>query len=321
MNIVREYIFEKFTEDSDPIKDMGIGMRIAISRDKNYHKWLRGKKDTDDNALVYSAEHGKLDFVNYLLSIGADVHHGGDWALRLASRNGHSEVVKALLDAGADIHIWNDEPLQSACANGHIKVVEILLTAGADFIRPSQYVGKCFTRTGAVLLRAIQGGSIKIVKTLLKAGADDKGLTDGTLLWVAREKGRTKMIKFIEDYMEKHKNVVKESLNEKFTEDSDPIEDMGIGLRHGKNFTNKEEFITHLVRILKHIYGGEIPDDILTYTDNDGTLPNSVYEKLYKFLHKYKYSFANHTNFDRGISFDWPRALKFKLFQLGYEEK
>lgn len=39
---------------------------------------------------------------------GADIHAGGDWALRWAAINGHSDIVKYLVEKGADIHAMNE---------------------------------------------------------------------------------------------------------------------------------------------------------------------------------------------------------------------
>jgi len=124
----RANLNEKFTEDSDPIDDLGIGTRHKIS------KWMKGKgeEDTDNNALVACARHGKTEWVEYLINRGADVHTWDDFALRSASHNGHAEVVKLLLNAGANVHDGNDHALRWASYHGHAEVVKILLNAGAD---------------------------------------------------------------------------------------------------------------------------------------------------------------------------------------------
>ena len=52
-----------------------------------------------------SAANGHVDAVELLLDSGADVHTGGEWALRLASGYGHAAVVQLLLQHGADSHV------------------------------------------------------------------------------------------------------------------------------------------------------------------------------------------------------------------------
>jgi ankyrin repeat protein len=127
MKIVREHINEKFVEDSDPVTDMGIGTRAQISR------WMEERRqlDTDDNALVLCAAHGKLEWVKFLIAAGADVHYWYDYALRWAAENGHLEIVKELLKAGADVHAKApDSPapsaLKAAQKQGHQDVVNFL---------------------------------------------------------------------------------------------------------------------------------------------------------------------------------------------------
>ena len=158
MKILREHINEKFTEDSDPVADMNIGMMHQIKL------WMKsiGKLFTNkDHFLIFSAEYGKLDFVEYLLAAGANVHANNDYALRWASNYGHTGVVKVLLAAGADVHTYDDYALRYASAMGRTEVVKVLKNH------------------------------------------------------IAKEKRKK----------------VKESVNEKFTEDSDPIYDMNIGIR------------------------------------------------------------------------------------------
>jgi len=185
VKIIREHINEKFTEESDPIADMNIGMMHQI---KLWMKSIDEPFRNKDNALECSAVYGKLDFVEYLLAAGADVHADDDYALRYASDNGHTEVVKVLLAAGANVHARDDLALQWASIHGRTEVVKVLLAAGADVHTDNE----------------------------------------GALRW-ASNNGHTEVVKVLKDHIAKEKKI-KESVNEKFTEDSDPIEDMSIGL-------------------------------------------------------------------------------------------
>jgi len=195
MKLLREHINEKFTEDSDPIADMNIGMIHDIKLwMKSMGKLFRNK----DHALACSAIYGKLDFVEYLLAAGANVHANNDYALRWASNYGHTGVVKVLLAAGADVHTYDDYALLWASVNGHTEVVKPLLAAGAN------------------------------------VHADN----DHALKW-ASVNGHTEVVKVLKDHIAKEKRKkVKESVNEKFTEDSDPIHDLGIG---GISFEEKRK--------------------------------------------------------------------------------
>jgi hypothetical protein len=184
-----KFINEKFTQDSDPIADMNIGM---IHQIKLWMKSIDQPFIDKDNALIFSAYYGKLDFVKYLLAAGADVHANDDYALRWASEYGHTEMVKVLLAAGADVHTKDNYALRWASNNGHTEVVKVLLAAGAD------------------------------------VHAND----DLALQW-ACSNGHTEVVKVLKDHIAKEKRKkIKESLNEKFTEDDvDPIKSMGIGAK------------------------------------------------------------------------------------------
>ena len=214
---VRESLYEKFVQDSDPIADMGIGM---INKIKEWIKSI-GREFIEEDLLCICARHGKTEFVKYLLDAGVDVHEDGDRALRFASENGHTEIVKLLLDAGADVHADGDWALQLASYYGHVDVVKIL----------KDHIAK-----------------------------------------------------------EKKNKVVKESLNEKFVQDSDPIKDLGIGIFGPNNFNNKEEFYEFLNRNLAYILKkDEIPKVFVMANDTytQGSMKTYYYDALKDYVNKY----------------------------------
>ena len=53
--------------------------------------------------LFDACKNGDLEKVKNLVSLGADIRIGDDWAVRWASENGHHEMVKYLCSLGADI--------------------------------------------------------------------------------------------------------------------------------------------------------------------------------------------------------------------------
>lgn len=168
--IVKENLNEKFTQDSDPIYDLGIGLQKQID------DWIKTTDSykihgytLDEDKLWICAINGKTKFVEYLLAHGhkknMSRHH--HHAIKWAAREGYAKIVKMLLDAG--------EP--------------------TDFV-------------------------------------------DSTLMGWAEVHNRKRVIKIIEDHIEKKKKKV----NEKFTQDSDPIDDLGIGIVHEFNkFMDKEK--------------------------------------------------------------------------------
>jgi len=203
MKLVREHIiFEKFTEDSDPIADMGIGIKNQLK------KWFETENKYDyieEDLLWVCAKEGKTQFVKYLLDAGANVHAYNDIALRKAINYGHADVVKLLLDAGADVHADNYGALQWASDNEHTDVVKIL-----------------------------------------------------------------------KDHIAKKKKI-KENLSEKFTEDSDPIADMDIGMKHiFKNFVK----LFDKLESEKYIYTIQVnPNSLTLYFDNPKILRLTIDER------------------------------------------
>lgn len=85
--------------------------------------------------LEIAAGRGYKDIVEFLIDVGADIHHDIDGPLQVSSQNGHLEIVELLLNKGADIHADVDSPLILASMNGHLKVVELLLDRGASNIQ------------------------------------------------------------------------------------------------------------------------------------------------------------------------------------------
>jgi hypothetical protein len=55
MKLVREYINEKFTEDSDPIHDMGIGLRHKIE------EWIKSINKTCRSQSIYTIEKYRIN--------------------------------------------------------------------------------------------------------------------------------------------------------------------------------------------------------------------------------------------------------------------
>ncbi len=80
-----------------------------------------------DGMFIEMAGKRNVKGVSMMLSKGADIHAGDDWALRWASGNGRLEVVKYLVEHGANIHALDDDALRWASLNGHLDVVRYLI--------------------------------------------------------------------------------------------------------------------------------------------------------------------------------------------------
>jgi len=211
MKLVKEYINEKFTDESDPIKDMGIGIDEQI---KKFMKNDIEEYDEDSDAtttniniiLGYAIAYEKEDFVKYLLNKGADINNSYvfKWFL-FACKYEHLQMVKLLIKYAFNIHgneVANYEKgLRIAIINNNINIVKILVEAGAD-------------------IHAINDRPIKL------AAAHNRLKIIKYFYEKRKEERRKKINKFFH---------LKENLYEKFTDISDPIKDLGIGTTNWKN--------------------------------------------------------------------------------------
>ncbi len=60
MKLVREYLYEKFIQDSDPISDMGIGYKPLIDKlESKYKYWNRPEKKDYDRIRNLISKSGK----------------------------------------------------------------------------------------------------------------------------------------------------------------------------------------------------------------------------------------------------------------------
>ena len=73
-----------------------------------------------------------------------------------------------------------------------------------------------------------------------------------------------------------------ESLN--FERGIDPKKTIGIGLTSKRKFKNINEFIDYVITALPYIFGGKMPEDILSKKEN-GQIPESYFGQITKFLY------------------------------------
>ena len=131
---------EKFTDQSDPIKDMGIGMMHQI---KVFLKNTIDKIDTDDKniLLVYCAKYNKTEYAKFLIEDGADLHAFGELILEWAIQNDNTELVKFLIDSGADVHggILKGSIIRNAIHKGNEEIIKMVKEAGATELSDEEH--------------------------------------------------------------------------------------------------------------------------------------------------------------------------------------
>ena len=108
MKVVREYINEKFTEESDPVHDMGIGIELVI---KQFCEENEPDDAHDKEAWLWiCVKYQEKEYVKYLINAGWDINYADSAALSQAIVNDDYDMIKLLLDNGAKIktgYFWN----------------------------------------------------------------------------------------------------------------------------------------------------------------------------------------------------------------------
>jgi ankyrin repeat protein len=124
----------------------------------------------DNTLLMESARHGKKEFVDWLVSQGADVNASnkyGHTSLMFAAQNGKLDIVRKLIASGVQLNSKNNDgntALHLAVGRRQ-DVARLLLDAGASTDTPGQY-----GRTP--LMRAAIHRNVDSIAYLLKRGAD-----------------------------------------------------------------------------------------------------------------------------------------------------
>lgn len=177
MKYVREFLNEKFTdEDSDPIKDMGIGLIHKLKEEylKNYS---RGWNKIDINhisleqllTMCLSLNTYNLDTIECLIDAGAKINEKGTqflshsvWrgidyvklflekakfskgqlsqAFDNAARRNKLDIAELLLEKGANINVGGGSPLRTAVRMNNTALAKWLLERGAN---PNSYGYRC----------------------------------------------------------------------------------------------------------------------------------------------------------------------------------
>lgn len=162
-------------------------------------------KDADADgrtALHHACFEGKADVVVFLLEQGAEINRKDTkyslTPLHMAAWKGQAEVIRILLDRGADLNareVDNETPLFYAAASDSVESVELLLARGADLKDDKSRVGN------SVLWLAVERGKYPVAKFLIEKGADPKYKKEhgDTMLHSAAWRGTPEMIDLLVD--------------------------------------------------------------------------------------------------------------------------
>lgn len=104
----------------------------------DFNRFLQRHNHNYQEAFMDAAHHGYHEYVELLLSLGADVNgyndYDGKTALMWAAQYGHVETCRLLLRHGAYVDArtnWGSTALMWAAEFGHIQVCQLLINAGA----------------------------------------------------------------------------------------------------------------------------------------------------------------------------------------------
>jgi hypothetical protein len=97
-----KFVFEKFSEQSDPINDLEIGLRYVIIKFLKNKGNRIDKNITNDKLLNICAFYDKTEWCKYLLDKGITDKNSITSASKWAIINDNTELYNLLLKSGAD---------------------------------------------------------------------------------------------------------------------------------------------------------------------------------------------------------------------------
>ena len=177
-NKKKKYEIDQLCVDASAFGSLSV-VEYLVSLGANIH-------EDDDDAVRRAPSRGHLEVVKYLVSLGANIRAHDDSAMLWASASGHLEVVKYLVSLGANIHTNNDKPLIMASAKGHFFVVKYLVSLGANIHAQKDYA----------LRHASAYGRLEVVKYLVLSGANIHAIDYNYILDVG-SRHRAEVIKYL----------------------------------------------------------------------------------------------------------------------------
>ncbi len=196
MKLVKEYINEKFAQDTDPIKDMGIGLIDVLKKEyakENSYYWHKIEPDqvslSDLMTYCITREKYGLDVIETLLAAGVNVNDKDHNFLSLAVVRGMN-FVKFLLNKGAKPTADRSLALGNAIKNKKFDIAELLISKGASI----KAVGL------EKLTDAVKYDDVVVVKWLLDKGVNPNGYNYRALKYALKNKNYELVDIFVDEY-------------------------------------------------------------------------------------------------------------------------
>jgi hypothetical protein len=359
MKIVKEHIiFEKFTEESDPIQDLGIGYP-TLKKFWYEERTKMGPKNISHTFNEFFPEEENLK-EDDKFSIVMAVFYMLDYLSTSNSSKDHQRLFDKTIERSRSDYPrmnWSKNEFKKKVAyilNKHFNTNISLNEKFTEDSDPIKDMG-----IGAITVQLYPNFNTKLrkisskrilysklsIKNFKKFVKDHnivyKIIKDSdrynwpAVLFTGTKKAILEMCRDIFEWPESfyikqiEKGRIKESVNEKFIEDSDPIHDLGIGVFAPKVFKTQEQLVEYVINImLPYLYNGKIPKDILVKKKGKekGIIPYEVYNKICDVLQKCKHKmklFENYyTDFKHctGIFSGWVYTLRKYLINMGYIE-
>jgi hypothetical protein len=268
MKLVQEHINEKFTSESDPIKDMGIGVNViklvcaaVLSNDSTDYRDLTPKTIKmilsnfsnyyDYKEIVFADDedntYGTEDMNNKYFEYQGKIYHIGEEETLNEKFTEDSDSIK---DMGIGVYSKRDFP---------------------DLLSFHEWL--CLATPVICNIKKVEDIFKYANKRRINQTCYDK-LLDYSNEYVTIKGERLDNIIYLQNFVELIKAKVKEqkSVNEKFTEDSDPINDLGIGILHRRKFDTVKEaaefYVEHINLLSKGMFKSK--EDLKEYLSGIG---------------------------------------------------
>lgn len=113
-----KFIYEKFEADSDPIEDMGIGMKRKFEEFLKLHGIFHAHKPME-SALGYAANQGEYEIVKFILNSGIHPDLNKGFAMKQAIEAGDLKMIELLCEYGADMKVYGHKFLEWTALRGN----------------------------------------------------------------------------------------------------------------------------------------------------------------------------------------------------------